>query len=203
MSTNRPPAKQQMTLQPSYATEIPVQHGSHGCYESMLSCFGCCAGTLGTINFLPCGCCCFKNPYETVFQGQVGLVTKFGTFYKAVDPGLHFIVPFTEKLSTADIRVQIEDLPSQVVMTRDNVAIIIDSVIYWHVVDPYVSTFLVSNVRKALVERSLTTLRLTMGSRTVQDCIEHRESLANEILEIIGTFCRYLISRSCCFVLGC
>ena len=45
---------------------------------------------------------------------------------------------------------------------------------------------MVSNVRRALVERTMTTLRLTLGSRTVQDCIEHRESLAQEIEDIIA-----------------
>jgi hypothetical protein len=124
---NQQPPTVNMTMQPSFATEIPVQKGKHGLYESMISFFGCINGTLGACNFLPCGCCCFTNPYRTVNQGEVGLFSYYGKFYKSVDPGLHFVLPFVENLLITDIRMQIEDLPSQVVMTKDNVAIIIDS----------------------------------------------------------------------------
>lgn len=84
------------------------------------------------------------------------------------------------------MRMQIEDIPSQAIMTKDNVSIIIDSVLYWHVVNPYIATYMVANVRQALIERTMTTLRTTLGTRTVQDCIEHRESLAQEIEDIIA-----------------
>lgn len=79
------------------------------------------------------------------------------------------------------MRIQIEDIPSQSIMTKDNVSVIIDSILYWHTVDPHIATFAVSNIRKALVERTMTTLRLITGARTVQECIEHRESMAQEV----------------------
>ena len=79
------------------------------------------------------------------------------------------------------MRIQIEDIPPQSIMTKDNVSVIIDSVLYWHAVDPYVATFTVSNMKKALVERTMTTLRLITGARTVQECVEHRESMAQEV----------------------
>jgi erythrocyte band 7 integral membrane protein len=82
---------------------------------------------------------------------------------------------------TRDMRIQIEDIPSQSIMTKDNVSVIIDSVLYWHPVDPFVATFTVSNLKKALVERTMTTLRLITGARTVQECVEHRESMAQEV----------------------
>lgn len=80
-----------------------------------------------------------------------------------------------------DMRIQIEDVPSQSIMTKDNVSVIIDSVLYWHAIDPYVASFTVNNLRKALVERTMTTLRLITGARTVQECVEHRESMAQEV----------------------
>ena len=79
------------------------------------------------------------------------------------------------------MRIQIEDIPAQTIMTKDNVSVVIDSVLYWHTIEPTVSTFGVSNVRKALIERTMTTLRLITGSRTVQECVEHRESMAQEV----------------------
>ncbi len=71
-------------------------------------------------------------------------------------------------------------------MTRDNVYIYIDSVLYWNVLDPFVSVFEVSNVRAALIERTQTTLREIMGSKTLQECIENRLSLAQQIEDIIS-----------------
>ena len=70
-------------------------------------------------------------------------------------------------------------------MTKDNVGVDIDSVLYWHIVDPYVATYLVANVRKALIDRTQTTLRQTLGNRTLQDSIEHRDTVAQEIKAII------------------
>lgn len=83
------------------------------------------------------------------------------------------------------VKVQIEDIPSQSVMSKDNVMVMIDSVLYWHVIDPYTAEFLVKDVRKALVERTQTTLRQIVGSRTIQDCVEQRESIAHEIQHIV------------------
>jgi erythrocyte band 7 integral membrane protein len=64
---------------------------------------GSCIGTLGAI---PC-CVICPNPYKPVSQGNVGLVTKFGRFYRAVDPGLVKINPLSERLIQVDVKIQI------------------------------------------------------------------------------------------------
>ncbi len=71
-------------------------------------------------------------------------------------------------------------------MTKDNVGINIDSVLYWHITDPYVATFLVQDVRMALVERTQTSLRQILGTRTLQECVENRSSIAHEIEQLIA-----------------
>ena len=96
-----------------------------------------------------------KSPYKVVNQGYVGLISKFGKYYKSVDPGLHEINIITETLQYVDIKLIVEDMLPQVIMTKDNVNVIIDSVLYWHIVDPYTSTYLVQNVRAALMERGM------------------------------------------------
>jgi erythrocyte band 7 integral membrane protein len=132
-------------------------------------------------------CSCYSSsPYQTVQQGQVGLITRFGKYYKSVDPGLYQVNTWTEQLLRVDIRIQLADIPQQVIMTKDNVSVLLDSVLYWHVVDPYTAQFMVENVRKALIERTQTTLRLVTGTRTLQECIEHRDTLAQEIESIIA-----------------
>ncbi|KAI9333401.1 hypothetical protein BDR26DRAFT_823474, partial [Obelidium mucronatum] len=172
----------QGNLQRSYRHEIALQNNQQNAiYEG---CTNGCGGFCGFIGMFPC-MCCFPNPFQTVEQGSVGLVTRFGRYYKSVDPGLVQINVYTERLQRVEIKVNIQPIPQQVVMTKDNVSIAIDSVIYWEVYDPYIATFLVSDVRKALMERTQTTLRHVIGTRNLQDSIENRDTVASDILAII------------------
>lgn len=61
------------------------------------------------------------NPYKSIEQGTIGLVTRFGRFYKTVDPGLIRLNPYTETVQKVDMRVQISRISDQVIMTKDNV----------------------------------------------------------------------------------
>ncbi len=81
-------------LQPTYSNNIPLPPSEHCIYEGMINCLGACVGCLGSIPL----CCCFPNPFVEVTQGKVGLVTRFGKYYKTVDPGLYRINLFSEKL---------------------------------------------------------------------------------------------------------
>ena len=62
------------------------------------------------------------SPFRQIEQGSVGMVCKFGKYYKSVDPGLYKINLFTEKMVTVNIRVQVTDIPRQSVLTKDNVS---------------------------------------------------------------------------------
>ncbi|PSK56787.1 Nucleolar protein 58 [Elsinoe australis] len=171
-------------LQPSYAQVVKptTQDASNnGWYGSMINTLGSIVGTMGAI---PC-CVVCPNPYKPVTQGNVGLVTKFGRFSRAVDPGLVKINPLSEKLFTVDVKIQIVEVPQQVVMTKDNVNVHITSVIYYHITSPHKAAFGISNIRQALIERTQTTLRHVIGARVLQDVIERREEIAQSIREII------------------
>lgn len=61
---------------------------------------------IGTLGAIPC-CVICPNPYKNVNQGNVGLVTKFGKFYQAVDPGLVKVNPLSERLIQVDVKIQI------------------------------------------------------------------------------------------------
>jgi len=169
-------------LQPSYAQVLQGDDASaHGWYGSMINTLGSCIGNIGAIP-----CCIFcPNPYKNVAQGNVGLVTKFGRFYRAVDPGLVKINPLSERLTQVDVKIQIVEVPQQVCMTKDNVTLHLTSVIYYHITSPHKAAFGISNVRTALVERTQTTLRHVVGARVLQDVIERREEVAQSIGEII------------------
>lgn len=167
-------------MQVSFAHEVPIPEKTT--YGALMHSAG---EVLGFFGSIPC-CFCCPNPYKNIEQGYVGLVSRYGRFYKAVDPGLVSINPISESLRRADVKIQIDAIGSTPIMTKDNVNIFIDSVVYWHIVDVYLATFGVSNVRQALIERTQTTLRATLGSRSLQDCIENRDSIAHMIQEIIS-----------------
>ncbi|KAI0025787.1 stomatin family protein [Xylariomycetidae sp. FL0641] len=177
--TVEPPKEED--LQQSYASIVGNDANPKGWYGSMINALGAVAGTLGAV---PC-CICCPNPYKQVAQGNVGLVTKFGKFYKAVDPGLVKINPFSERLIQIDVKIQITEVPRQVCMTKDNVTVDLTSVIYYHVTSPHKAAFGIVNVKQALIERTQTTLRHVVGARVLQDVIERREEIAQSIGEII------------------
>jgi erythrocyte band 7 integral membrane protein len=176
------PALSTTIKQASFAEEAPVLSiTTQGWYGDMMRSLGNCLGGIGSVP----GCCCFPNPYHSIPQGRVGLLETFGQWERTVDPGLVHVNPLTQKIAMVDVRVQVDQVPSQVLMTKDNVTISLDSVLYWHVVSPYTAQYGVSNVRNALVERTQTTLRHVIGNRVLQDCVEKREELAEEIKEIV------------------
>ncbi|KAI4216364.1 MAG: hypothetical protein LQ351_001374 [Letrouitia transgressa] len=178
----QPPRRED--LQPAYAQTLQGDNddaAAHGWYGSMINSLGSLLGFCGAI---PC-CIVCPNPYKPVSQGNVGLVTKFGRFYRAVDPGLVKINPLSEKLIQVDVKIQIVEVPKQVCMTKDNVTLHLTSVIYYHITSPHKAAFGISNIRQALVERTQTTLRHVVGARVLQDVIERREEIAQSIGEII------------------
>ncbi|THV51074.1 hypothetical protein BGAL_0124g00040 [Botrytis galanthina] len=177
----QPPRRED--LQPSYAQVLQGDDdtSTNGWYGSMINALGSCIGACGAV---PC-CIICPNPYKPVSQGNVGLVTKFGRFYRAVDPGLVKINPLSERLIQVDVKIQIVEVPQQVCMTKDNVTLHLTSVIYYHITSPHKAAFGISNVRQALIERTQTTLRHVVGARVLQDVIERREEVAQSIEEII------------------
>ncbi|KAG2213168.1 hypothetical protein INT47_011317 [Mucor saturninus] len=170
-------------VQASYAKELDISKDiPHGFYETMMTCIG---NTIGFAGSFPCIICC-PNPYHKVQQGNVGLVEKFGKFYKCVDPGLVKVNPATENLKKIDITIQVTEIPKQDVITKDNVSVNLESVVYWHIVDPYQAVYGVTDVNYALIERASTSLRDVCGGHSVQDLIENREAISEELHEIIG-----------------
>jgi len=178
----QPPRRED--LQPSYARVIKADDqdsSTVGWYPKARHALGNCMGSLGAI---PC-CILCPNPFKTVHQGNVGLVTKFGRFERAVDPGLVQINPLSENLIQVDVKIQIVEVAKQVCMTKDNVSLQLTSVIYYRITSPHKAAFGISNIRQALIERTQTTLRHVIGARVLQDVIERREEIAQSIREII------------------
>ncbi|KAG2184019.1 hypothetical protein INT44_009030 [Umbelopsis vinacea] len=172
MHTETEAALGQQGLQPTYAMELGLDSIPHIQLEQSWDSVD--------RTYLPWPRINLHNP-----SGYVGLVTRFGKFYKCVDPGLVKINPVTEKVLKVDIKIQISEIPEQEIMTQDNVNVKIESVLFWHVMDPYQSQYAVTDVERALTERTQTTLRHILGGKVLQDAIENREAIAGEIQDVI------------------
>lgn len=135
-----------------------------------------------------CGvfCCLCSNPYKEVQQGEVGLVQTFGALSRTVEPGLSYVNTWSEKLTRVSIKINIADIPAQRCFTRDNVSVVITSVVYYNIIDPQKAIYSISDIHAAIVERTQTTLRDVIGNRVLQDVVEKREEIADAIESIIS-----------------
>ncbi|QRV73296.1 SPFH domain / Band 7 family [Ceratobasidium sp. AG-Ba] len=168
-------------MQTSYAQDLGLDGVEHGFYGTMINALGACIGLFGAVPCCPC-----PNPFQEVHQGSVGLVTRFGQFYKAVDPGLVQVNVCSEELRRVDIKIQIAPIGRQTVITRDNVNVEIESVIYYQITNPYRAAFGIADLRQAVIERAQTTLRQVVGARVVQSVVTERDAIALEIEEIVS-----------------
>ncbi|TIA86360.1 hypothetical protein E3P99_03709 [Wallemia hederae] len=167
-------------MQPSYAQTLEVPRNEHSGYGSFINGLGSCVGFLGAIPCCPC-----PNPFKEVDQGSVGLVSRFGAFYKSVDPGLVKINLCSEDLQTVSVRTQLANIKDQVAITKDNVTVRVDGVVYYSVHNPYKAAYAVEDMRSSVIERSQITLRSVLGSRTLQSLIQDREQISRDIEEIV------------------
>ncbi|KAL5610897.1 hypothetical protein FOBRF1_007014 [Fusarium oxysporum] len=167
-------------LQNSYATVVEANVDCTR-WRRMIHALGAIIGSMGA---LPC-CVICPNPNKNVEQGNVGLVTKFGRFYKIVDPGPVAINPLSESLIQVDVKIQAVEVPEQVYTTKDNATQRLAVAITYQVVSPHIAAFGLPDVRQALIGRTKTTLRHVVGARVLQDVIEDRDEITQSLREIM------------------
>ena len=160
-------------------TTISSQTDQQGTYAQTQECWGNCCGFIATYI---CPCCC-TPPYQTVPQGFTGIIQRFGKFYKLVAPGMHFLNPDLDTLVLIDKREKVHNMHKQKVVSRDNITTTIDAVVYFQIVDSYKSKFAVTNLEAALVDLVQTTLRNVIGRMSLQELLEKREELSENIME--------------------
>ena len=110
------------------------------------------------------------------------LVESLGSYKKKLEPGLNFVVPFIDRVVyRATIRERVLDIPPQSCITRDNVSISVDAVIYWRIVDIYKAYYKVEDLQKAIENLVLTQIRSEMGKLELDETFTARSEI-NEIL---------------------
>lgn len=172
-----PHIKPEMVIK-NFAREYPTPDPNT--YQSVIEAVGRLFGKCGTF------CCLCTNPYQSVQQGEVGLIQKFGALSRTVEPGLSYVNTWSEKLTRVSVKVIISDIPAQSCFTRDNVSVTITSVVYYNIIDPQKAIYSIENIHLAIIERTQTTLRDVIGNRVLQDVVEKREEIAESIEQIIS-----------------
>ena len=122
---------------------------------------------------------------KIVQQYEQGLVERFGRYRKTVDPGFHMIVPFIERMVKVDMREQVVDVPPQEVITRDNVVVTVDAVVYYQATDPVKLKYNVSNFILAATKLAQTNLRNVVGDMDLDDALTSRETINTELRQIL------------------
>ncbi len=116
---------------------------------------------------------------------QRGVVFLLGRFQKVKGPGLIIVFPFIQQMDRVDLRVVVMDVPTQDVISRDNVSVKVNAVIYFRVVDPQRAIIQVENFFEATSQLSQTTLRSVLGKHELDEMLVERDKLNIDIQKII------------------
>src|SRR5258708_28934008 len=114
-----------------------------------------------------------------------GVIFRLGKLLGAKGPGLILLIPIVDRMVRMDLRVVTISVEKQEVMTRDNVPVTVDAVVYFRVVDPQAAVVKVENFLKATSLMSQTTLRSVLGQAPLDDLLSQRESINLKLQEII------------------
>ena len=134
---------------------------------------------------------------RVVPQATIMIVERLGRFHKLADSGLHVLAPFIDKprrfywtgtrpgTSSIDLREQFLDMPLQSAITRDNVHIVVDAVVYWQITDPLKSIYEVVDLIGGIVQLTVTGMRSVMGDMDLDQCLSSREEINGKLRLIL------------------
>jgi len=114
-----------------------------------------------------------------------GVVFFLGRFDKVKGPGLIFVVPPIQQMVRVDLRIRVFDVPPQDVISRDNVSVKVNAVVYFRVVDPQLAIIQVANFNEATSQLAQTTLRAILGKHELDELLAEREKLNNDIQTVL------------------
>ena len=122
---------------------------------------------------------------KIVAEYERGVIFRLGRLVGARGPGLFLIIPFVDRMVKVDLRIVTMDVPSQEVITKDNVTVRVNAVIYFRVVDPEASVVKVLDHIRATSQIAQTTLRNVLGQSELDELLASREKLNQMLQQII------------------
>lgn len=116
---------------------------------------------------------------------EKGLIERLGKYQRTADSGLTIIIPFLEGMMKVDMREQVVDVPPQAVITKDNVAVEVDAVVYYEVTDPVKVTYNVANFYLAATKLAQTNLRNLIGDLALDESLTSRDMINTKLRQIL------------------
>ncbi len=130
----------------------------------------------------------FSLSIRIVKQGTAVIVERLGKYYKTLGTGMRFIIPFIDRASAPiSLKEQVADFKPQPVITKDNVTMQIDSVVFFQIVDPKLYTYGIERPMAAIENLTATTLRNIVGELELDETLSSRDTVNTKMREIIDT----------------
>jgi regulator of protease activity HflC (stomatin/prohibitin superfamily) len=127
------------------------------------------------------------NGFHVLREYERGVIFQLGRFSGVKGPGLVFVIPIIQKMVRVDLRTIVMDVPTQDVISRDNVSVKVSAVIYFRVIDPEKAIIQVENRVEATSQLAQTTLRSVLGRHELDDMLAERDKLNADIQSILDT----------------
>lgn len=128
-----------------------------------------------------------KSSIKFVPQNRAYIVERFGKFQSTKEAGLNFILPFIDSIAAdRSLKEQAVDVPSQSAITKDNISLTVDGVLYFRVLDPYKATYGVDDYVFAVTQLAQTTMRSELGKMELDKTFEERDQLNTNIVAAIN-----------------
>jgi len=125
------------------------------------------------------------NTIKILQEYERGVVFFLGRFQSVKGPGLIILIPGLQKMQKVDLRVNVLDVPTQDVISKDNVSVKVNAVIYFRIVDPEKAIIRVANAFEATSQLSQTTLRSVLGQHDLDDMLSERDKLNEDIQTLL------------------
>jgi len=123
---------------------------------------------------------------KTVPQGQMWTVERFGAFTRLLHPGLSFIIPYMDRVGRKlNVQEQVQDIPEQSVITKDNATVTVDGVIYFRVMEAEKAAYQVQSLTQALSTLAMTNIRAVIGELELDAALSSRERINTQLLVIL------------------
>ncbi|MFN3627077.1 slipin family protein [Parvibaculum sp.] len=129
----------------------------------------------------------FVSAVRILREYERGVVFTLGRFTRVAGPGFIIIIPVVQQMVRVDLRTFVEDVPTQDVISRDNVSVRVNAVIYFRIVDPQKAIINVENYMEATSQLAQTTLRSVLGKHELDEMLAERDKLNGDIQEILDS----------------
>ena len=123
--------------------------------------------------------------FRVVKQYERGVILRFGRLAGLRSPGLNVIIPLVDRMTKVDLRIRTTVLEPQEIITRDNVTVRVDAVVYYMVIDSVKAVINVEDYQQAAIQLALTTLRSVLGQSELDELLAHRDQINLRLREII------------------